>query len=90
VRVLGVLRHVVRDERAEGNDFEPLLARVVENALHQAAAEAAALAGRVDLGVCHSEAPVAPVVRGQADEAAVAAQLVPGGVRDVESLGLVR
>ena len=68
-----MLVDVVRDEGTERHDLEPVAGSVVEHGADELAAEAAAGAGRVDLGVREDEAAVPAAVRGEADQAAVEA-----------------
>src|SRR5438270_1432146 len=88
VLVLGVRLDIVGDERAERQDSEALTARVLERGRGEAAAEAAALARRVDLGVGERDAAVASAVGGEADQAPVEAELVAALLGPVDDLGV--
>src|SRR5215212_2438132 len=85
-----MLLYVIRHERAQRHDLEALGARVVQYLPDEAAAEAATLAGGVDLGMGDGKSPPAPVVSGKADQPPVEPQLVARGFRNVHDLRQLR
>src|SRR5215218_7339836 len=85
-----MLLYVIRHERAQRHDLEALGARVVQYLPDEAAAEAATLAGGVDLGMGDGKSPPAPVVSGEADQPPVEPQLVARGFRNVHDLRQLR
>ena len=82
--VLGMPLDVVGDERTKGNDLEVLPRRVGQRDRGQTAAEAAALAGLVHLGVRVGDASVAAPVGGVADQATAEPKLVTAQLRYVD------
>src|SRR5215212_9403281 len=85
-----MLLYVIRHERAQRHDLEALGARVVQYLPDEAAAEAATLAGGVDLGMGDGKSPPAPVVSGEADQPPVEPQLVARGLGNVHDLRQLR
>src|SRR5439155_15603644 len=88
--VLGVQFDVVRDERAERNDLQPLTACVRQRLGGEPAAEALAFAGFVHLGVRKGNAAVSPPVREQTDQAPAEPKLVAARLGHLDDLGLLR
>src|SRR5204863_10006578 len=87
--VLGVPLDVVLDERAERDDLEARVARVLERRLGKRASEPAPLAGRGDLRVRQGNPAVVAVVGGDGDRSSVEPQLVTRLVGNVHDLGLL-
>src|SRR6266536_3247701 len=81
---------VVGDERAERRDLEALPARILERSRRQQAAEAAALARFVHLGVREGDPAVATAVGGEPDQATPEPKLVAALLGHVDDLRLGR
>src|SRR2546423_2179589 len=88
--VLRMRLDIVGDERAKRWNPEALAVRVVERGRGEPAAEAAALARLVHLGVREGDAAVAAPVGGEADQAAVEAELVAAAPGHLDDLGVGR
>ena len=86
--VLGVAFDVVSNKGAEWSHLEPLPRGVLEGGRGKQAAEPAALARFVDLGVREGNASVAPPVGGEPDQPPTKPQLVAALFRNVDDLGL--
>ena len=80
--------HVGGDERAKRHDLEAPCARIVERALHEPRAEAAAFARSIHLGVRERDPVVAAVVRGEPDAPVAEPELVAALLRDVDDDGV--